>query len=104
MITHEVQVSTLRFFENDNASVGQDPYDAVATLIWIDEQTVWMKAFHGKLSRKLLRDLLRLLINLNVKTLRAQRAEGHTIPGAIDLGDGLYELDVGRLAARVKHV
>ncbi len=102
MIHHEVQVSILRMFENENAVVGDDPYDAIMTLVWLDKHTVYAKGLHGKLSRKLAFELVRKLISMGVNVVKAHRAEGHSLPGAVLIAENEYELDLHALAVRLR--
>lgn len=102
MIHHEVQVSILRMFADDDAVVGEDPYDAIMTLVWLDEHTVYAKGLHGKLTRRVASELARKLIAMGVKVVKAHRAEGHSLPGAVCVGENEYELDLQALAARLK--
>lgn len=88
-----------RVYETDPAGT-MPPIDAVCVLEWEAPRIVWVKALKGRLSRRTLRELLCLLVDLGVHTVRAQRAEGHVLPGGVDQGDGTVRIDVRALAHR----
>ena len=99
MIRHEVQISTIRFYNTDSDDPFA-PYDAICSLAWETPSTVWVKGLHGDLTRKTMKDLLKFFIDNGVHTLKAHRATGRTLPG-LTVRDGTYaEVDVADLARR----
>lgn len=100
MIRHELQISQIRFYNTET----DDPfatYDAICTVVWESASVIWIKGFHGDLTRKTMRDLLKFLITNKIATVKAHRSVERSLPG-ISFRDGTYvELDVAELAAKV---
>jgi hypothetical protein len=99
MIRHELQISQIRFYniESDDPFF---PFDAICSLVWETKDTVWVKGFHGKLSRQTLREFLQFLIDNDIKTVKAFRSVQKTLPGIIFRKDNFTELSVDDLARK----
>lgn len=54
-------------------------------------------------TRATLRALMQALLDAGIKTVYAHRGERHRLPGADQLPDGTWRLDLTRLACRVDH-
>lgn len=99
MIRHTPTLSELRFFEADDPPP-MAPFDACCNVIWESERVVWVRMMHGRMSPKLLRELIAWLHERGVQILRAHRAPHRLLPMAVRRPDGSYELDVAAALAR----
>jgi hypothetical protein len=99
MIRHEVQVSSIRFY-NTETDDPYAPYDAICSLTWESPSVIWIKGLHGELTRKTLRDLLGFLTTNNIQTVKAHRATGRTLPGLTVREGSFAEVSVSDLAKR----
>jgi hypothetical protein len=99
MLRHELTTSQIRFYNIQT----DDPfatYDAICTVVWESPGVIWIKGFHGDLSRRTLRDLLRFLVENKITTIKAHRSLAKSLPG-ITHRDGTYvELSVADLALK----
>jgi hypothetical protein len=99
MIRHEVQISTIRFYNEPT----DDPfaqYDAICSLVWETPTVLWIKGLHGDLTRKTLRDLLSFLVENGIQTVKAHRSAGRTLPGLKTRNGQFAEVSVTDLANR----
>lgn len=99
MIRHETTTSVLRFYEQAS-DLATPPFDAICTVLWETPRTVWLKGFHGQLSRGLLRALLEWLIDNHIQTVKAHRDSAHGLPFARPQPDGSVLIDVADLSDR----
>lgn len=79
------------------------PYCATFVLEWSadDARAVWIKAMHGRLTRRTLRELAVLLVDLGVHTVLAHRADGHALPLGEEGADGIVRIDMARVSERL---
>lgn len=99
MIRHTPTLSELRFFEAANPPP-MAPFDACCLVVWETERVIWLRMLHGRLTRKLMRELLAWLVERRVDVVRSHRATGHVLPLAVERPDGTWETKVADLAAR----
>lgn len=78
-------------------------YDAICTIVWETQKTIWIKGLHGTLSRKLLRELVKFFIDNSITTVKAHRAGGHSIPFMAKIDDHM-ELSVDDVASKLRLV
>ena len=102
MIRHELTSSTLRFYEVESDNPFQQ-YDAICTLIWEAKDIIWIKGLHGILSRKLLRELVKFFVDNSIITVKAHRADGHSIPFMSKIDDHM-ELSVSDVKTKLRLV
>lgn len=76
------------------------PFVASAVFEWSGPRELWIKAFVGKLTRRTLRDLLATLVDLQVHTVLARRADGHLLPLGTTDAAGITRIRVAELSAR----
>ena len=89
-ISHELSI--IRFYEE--ASDDMIPYVAVATIVWESADTVWIKAMHGDITRKMLRELATTLLSQNIRYIKAKREEGRSLPLGVRQEDGSFLIDL----------
>lgn len=99
MIRHKNVVTMLRFYEIDPEPNESPPYDAVCTLVWENDNTIWIQGLHGKLTRKLLREFLKFCYKNDVHKIKAYRSLGHSLPLMIEV-DNHLEISVESLVER----
>ena len=76
------------------------PFCATFVLEWADARTVWIKAMHGRMPRRTLRELVVQLVELGAHTVLAMRAEGRVLPCGATGDDGITRISVAELAER----
>ena len=78
------------------------PYCATFVAEWDTEDArfLWIKSLTGSLTRRTLRELVTLLVDLGVHTVLAKRAEGHVLPLGVTDEHGITRINVARLAER----
>lgn len=79
MIRHELQITQLRFYNEDSDNPFQ-PYDAICSIVWESPKVIWIRGFHGTLTRKLLRELFQWVLSNGIEKIKAHRASGKTLP------------------------
>jgi hypothetical protein len=99
VIRHSPTLSELRFFEAANPPP-MAPFDACCLVVWETERVIWLRMLHGRLTRKLMRELLAWLVERGVDVVRSHRATGHVLPLGVERSDGSWETRVADLAAR----
>lgn len=99
MIRHEVTTSILRFYERES-SASTPPFDATCVVQWETPRIVWLKAFHGRLTRSLMRCLLEWLAENGIHTVKAYRDAAHHLPFGRLQDDGSTVIDVADLVDR----
>jgi hypothetical protein len=87
MIRHAVTLSELRFFDADEPAP-MAPFDACCLVMWESERVVWLRMMHGRMSRKLIRQLVAWMADHGVELVCAHRAQGHVLPLARQREDG----------------
>lgn len=92
-IRHTPLVSELRLFEAD-APPQQATYDACCNVVWESDRVIWLRMLRGRLTLKLLRELVDWLDAQGIVTIRAQRAPRRLLPLATRREDGSYEVRV----------
>ena len=100
MIRHELLTSTIRFY----IEASDDPfaqYDMVCTIVWETPNTVWLRAMHGTMTRKLLREFVQFLVDNKVKTVRAHRSMEGTLPFTTARTEHNIEIDVDAAYAKM---
>lgn len=65
-----------------------------------DGTEAMIKGLHGRMDRKGWREMLQILIDLNVKTLLSLRKDGHSVPLGTVGDDGITRTSVAELAER----
>lgn len=84
-------------------SAGDMPeVSAVFCLHWdmADPRALWIKGFKGSMTRQGLRVLLTKLVDLQVHTVLAIRADGHVLPLGVVGPDGVTRISVQQLVDR----
>lgn len=78
------------------------PYVATFVIEWApdDARALWVKGFSGRLTRRTLRELLTMLVDLGVHTVLARRADGHVLPLGQVGEDGITRISVAQLQER----
>lgn len=99
MLRHELTMSILRFYEEDNPTDFAD-YCAVCNVVWETEEVIWLKGFHGNMTRKNFRELLNWLQVNEIKRVKAYRSPNHVLPLAKQTADGYFEIKVDDLVKR----
>lgn len=66
---------TVRFYEDGHSYENKDPYIAVATVQFLDEQTCYVSALHGDVTRKMFEELIVGLMKMGVKNAITFRHE-----------------------------
>lgn len=72
-------VSHIRFYEEENVE-DYTPYTAICSVLHESPDTIWIKGFHGNVSRKLYKELATWIVDNNIKLIKANRAESRNIP------------------------
>ena len=67
---------------------------------WDGPRELWIKALQGRMTRRTLRELVTLLVEMGVHTVLARRAEQHVLPLGVVGDDGVTRIRVSDLAAR----
>lgn len=98
MLRHNVTTSILRFYESDEPSDFEE-YCAVCSVIWESDDTIWLQGFHGQVTRKHLRKLLKFFVDNKIKTVKAYRAPKHLLPLSKQVQDH-FEINVKELIDR----
>ena len=88
MIRHELQISHLRFYKTESTDPFQT-YDAICTIVWEKPDVIWIKGFHGQLSRQLLRELVKFFVDNKITKVKAHRSLSKNLP-FIAFRDGEY--------------
>lgn len=99
MLRHELITSQIRLYNIET----DDPfatYDAICTVVWESPGIIWIKGFHGELSRRTLRDLLRFLVENKITTIKAHRSLSKSLPGIVHREGTYVEINVADLALR----
>jgi hypothetical protein len=99
-IEEKTQVSVLRFFKKDSESMAD--YDAIVTVTWMTDTTVFMSGFKGTMTKRNLRDLYKWLSKKKITRVMAQRSPLHRLPFSTEIADGLFSIDIGRLLGRLE--
>lgn len=99
MIRHDPMITTIRFYDVETEDPFY-PYVAICTLVWESPSVIWVKGLHGDLSRKLLREFLIFLVDNKVKTVKAHRASGKTLPFIVFRENEYTEISVDALAEK----
>lgn len=92
-ISHELSI--IRFY--DEAEEGMVPYAAVATVFWESADTIWIKAMHGTITRRMLRELVNELAQQGVRYIKAKREEGRQLPLGVLQDDGTFIIDLKKV-------
>jgi hypothetical protein len=99
MIEEKTQVTILRFFKKDSSAMAD--YDAIVTVTWMTDTTVFMSGFKGEMTRQNLRELYRWLSKKGITRILAQRSPLHRLPFSTEIEEGLFSIDIGRLLGRL---
>lgn len=99
MLRHNTITSIIRFYDCEHSDNPFEPYIGVCTLIWENNNTIWIQGMHGVMSRKLLREFLEFCISKNITIIKAYRAPNHQLPMMREVGDHL-EISVNELVKR----
>lgn len=99
MIRHDSLISTVRFYDTETDDPFY-PYVAICTIVWESPDVIWVKGLHGDLSRKLLREFLKFLVDSKIKTVKAHRANGKTLPFIVFRDNEYTEISVESLAKK----
>lgn len=65
-------LSTIRFYSTGSYA-DKTPYDAIATVQFIDDNEAFICALHGTINRSGMRELIEILINMGVSIIRYDR-------------------------------
>jgi hypothetical protein len=99
MLRHEFLITLLRFYKEDKPSNYAD-YSAVCNLVWETPTTIWLKGFHGDMTRKNFRELLDFLVDNKIEIVKAFRSPKHILPLAVEKEGGYFEIKVRDLVNR----
>lgn len=87
-------ISHIRFYDAESIDAFT-PYVAICTIVYEEPDIIWIKGFHGNVSRKLYRELATWIVDSNIRLIKANRAENKHIPFT-SFRDGDYiEVEVG---------
>ena len=78
MIHVQPLTSILRLYK-EGSYEERSPYDAVATITYLDTETVYISGLHGKISIPLLRELVEHLLACGVKEIHMDRHGKHKV-------------------------
>jgi len=98
MIEEKTQVTILRFFKKNTDQTAD--YDAIITVTWMTDSTVFMSGFKGEMTRTNFRELYKWLAKKGVTRVLAQRSPLHRLPFSTEIEEGLFSIDIGRLLGR----
>ena len=91
-----------------DAAEGDDMPDFVASGVLevdrVDPSIGRLLAFHGDLSRRLLRELLDKLLGMGITHIHATRKDRHRLPFSTLRDDGVFITDLVALRARVNRL
>lgn len=99
MIEEKSQVTVLRFFNGDASPMAD--YNAILTVTWMTDSTVFMSGFKGTLTKSNLRELCGWLAKNRITRVMAQRYPLHRLPFSTEIEEGLFSIDIGRLLERL---
>ena len=100
MIEEKTQVTVLRFFKKESSPMAD--YDAIVTVTWMTDTTVFMSGFKGEMTRVNLRELYKWLTKKGITRIMAQRSPLHRLPFSTEIEEGLFSIDIGRLLGRME--
>ncbi len=91
----------LRFLTKGNEKMESPPFIATGIIEFdMEPHVAWGKGFMGSLTYPHLRELLQILVDHNIKVLKANRMDKHTLPYSKIDEEGNYVVDIVRLANR----
>ena len=103
-LTYETIAGRYRFYDADFEEGVKPKYVAVASIERLSDVVCKISGLHGALRRRHMILLARHMIELGYTILYAERAEGHRIPGGVEIteGDfmGFIRVDIVKFAAR----
>ena len=98
MLRLDPVTSIIRFYDTETPGDFEE-YVAVCNVYWESKDTIWIHGFHGTVTRKHLRALLRFFIDYKIKTVKAKRSPFRSLPLSRKEGE-MHVIDVDELIKR----